>query len=310
LVAVLDESEDQATIPFAPGEAPAPKPAVRPPRRRKRQRNNASGWEGVFSGLGFVLASLGVTAVFFLVGICGTMATFEAARRDFSDGTAQPGPGTAIAAGGLTLLIVLGWVAGISIYGLMITGHLFCLTAPAKNGARALAYLTLLLALADVFLSLGGQFLGLSLAAVPPTAGMTVFLIVCELVALAPWVCTVAHLLVFLLFLRAVALGVEAYSLAETLVGVMIVFAVGSVVYLGSSAVAVVVGSELILLQAVRGELDLTSASDVGLVIGLIGGVGFLIWLAAMIWYINTLFHVRHAVGLYIAGSSWTPSAP
>jgi hypothetical protein len=253
---------------------------------------------------------LGVTAIVLLVGICGMMVTFEAARSDFSGPNPQPGPGTAIAAGGLTLLMVLSWVGPLSIYALMITGHVFCLTAPAKYGARLLAYLTLILALADLFLSMGGGVLGLSLAAVPPTTGLTTFLILAELVALVPWICTVAHLLVFLLFLRAVALGVEAYSLAETLVGVMIVFGLGSGVYLGASAVAVVTGSELILLLAVRGELDLTSASDVGIVLGVIAGLGFLVWLAAMVWYINTLFSVRNAVGLYIEGKTWTPTAP
>ena len=84
----------------------------------------------------------------------------------------------------------------------------------------------------------------------------------------------------------------------------------GNATVLWQTAVAVVTATEIILLQAVRGELDLTSASDVGLVLGIVGGLGFLAWLAAMIWYINTLFQVRNAVGLYIAGRTWTPSAP
>jgi hypothetical protein len=238
------------------------------------------------------------------------MATFGAAQSDLSGGNPQPGPGIAIAAGGLTLLMVLGWVAPLCIYGLMITGHVFCLSAPAKNGARMLAYFTLILALADMLMAKAGSFLGLVLVAVPPSAGITTLFIVSQLVAMTPWVCTVAHLMVFLLFLRAVALGVEAYSLAETVVGVMIVFGLASVVYLGSSAVAVVTGSELILLSAMYGQLDLTTISDVGLVLGVISGLGFLAWVAAMIWYINTLFQVRHAVGLFIGGSSWTPPAP
>jgi hypothetical protein len=308
-VAVLaeDEQGDQATIPFAPGEVSPPKPVAPPPRRRKRPRSTPSGWDGVFSGLGFVLASLGVLTVFFLLGTCGTMVT---AKSDYSADNPQPGSGTAAAAGGVTPLLVLGWAAGVCIYGLMITGHAFCLSAPTKHGARALAYVTLLLALADVLMWLGGQFLGLSLAAVPPGAGPTVFFFLSQMAALGPWVCSLAHLLVFLFFLRAVALGVEAYSLAETVVGVMIVFGVGSVVFLGADVVAVMIGSELVLVQAAQGQLDLTTASDVGVVLGVVGALGLLVWLAAMIWYVNTLFQIRYAVGLQIKGSTWTPSAP
>src|SRR5262249_32742186 len=183
--------------------------------------------------------------VFFLLGTCGTMVTFEAAKSELGGDNPQPGAGTAVAAGGLTLLMVLGWAANLSIYGLMITGHAFCLSAPPKHGARALAYLTLLLAVADLLMSWGGPFLGLSLVAVPPASGPTTFLILSQLVALGPWICSLAHLLVFLFFLRAVCLGVEAYSLAETVVGVMIVFGVGSLVFLGFSVMAVRVGGGL-----------------------------------------------------------------
>jgi hypothetical protein len=311
-VAVIDESEpvNEPTIPFAPGELGPPKPVVRPPRRRKREHRSPSGWEGVFSGLGFVLASLGVTVVLFLVGTCGTMVTSGAAASQVSGDNPQPGAGTAVAGGGLILLTVIGWLGLAGIHALVITGHVFCLSAPPKYGARALAYVTLLLAILNVLVSLGGQFAGLSVTAVPPAAGPTASFMVAQVLALGPWVCTLAYLLVFLLFLRAVALGVEAYSLAETVVGVMIIFGLGSLVYLGTMAVAIVTGSELVLVLAIQGGLDLDTVSTLGLLLGIVGALGFLVWLGAMLWYINTLFQVRHAVGLHITGSSWTPAAP
>jgi hypothetical protein len=292
------------------------------PRRRRRRRRPAGGtaaeWMKVRFGLTFILASVGVSLLGFLVCGVGVLATGSGAFGMFSS-VAQNRPvgeEHAMAVGGGLLLMGGACAIFLVSWGLSLTGQVFCLFAPPAHGARVLAIISLSLTGLVVALALFGGLLGSlgprtvqyqlssssNMSAPPPpvvtpAAGAGSDLSgVRGLIQFAQWI-------VFLFFLRAVAQGVRRPELARGVVALVISIGVGVaasfVLFCGGVALA-----GTLLLTALRNQDPSAvwqQAGGTAVVALIVGGLIVMVWLGLWIWYVILMFQVREGIGRYLA---------
>ncbi len=255
-----------------------------PRRRRKRLRFQAGEWRGVHLGLTLLLATTVVAVVgvllFFCLGIALVGILSGHARPDASPA------GTLSAVGALALMTIIAGLVIVLDWVVALVGLGFCVTAPARNGAKALAIGTLAVVGLGLLLSIGSTVAGrmhpqtappLSPLDHPTASGRLLLDAVRGLLA-------VAGSVTFLLFLRAVAVCLREDGIVSSIH--LLLGIIGAEVALG------------VLTQILVGTMGGSAPGSLpGGAILIVACVALLLGLIIAVWYLVLLLQVRAAVG-------------
>jgi hypothetical protein len=193
---------------------------------------------------------------------------------------------------------------------LQITGYGFCMAAPPKHGARALAITTFGLAIGSLMLTVAAVGINLALGGALGAgmgnpmalgAGQTLGSIVNLIANLMSF----AGLIVFLFFLRSVAISLRNQGLTQTVQYLLILGAVmfvGGIAMLGLS-MFVVAGAAAVAPGQPRAAGDAFAGMGALMLVCMCAeGILALVW---FFWYVGTLVQVRGALTDYISRRAW-----
>jgi predicted Zn finger-like uncharacterized protein len=280
-------------------------------RPHRRRGGRPGEWARVRTGLTLVLASLGLGALCSL--FCGgSLLAFGGGAIGVAgalSGNKDAGDRAMAAFGTGMVLLAFGACTGLISHGLSIAGHVFCIFAPPRHGAKILAVVALVLACLGLLLTCGSGYVNTPSpnsdqyqSASPPTPAPVGPHGVLPLFGVQ-YVCDFAEKVVFLFFLRAVALGVKRDGLASGVVIQLIATGLGTVL-----STALICGGVLLsggFLYTVLSSKDPKAAlgnagAGYAVAAAVLAGLFVLTWVVLWVWYVVTLFRARSALTAHL----------
>jgi predicted Zn finger-like uncharacterized protein len=282
-----------------------------PPPRRRRRGGRRGEWARVRTGLTLIVASLGLGALC-LVFCGGALLAFGGGAVGVAgalSGNQDAGDKAMAAFGTGMVLLIFGSCTGLISHGLSIAGHVFCIFAPPRHGAKILAVVALVLACLGLLLTCGSGYVNTpnpnseqAQSSSPPTPVPFGPHGIFPLFGLQ-YVCDFAEKVVFLFFLRAVALGVKRDGLASGVVIQLIATGLGTLL-----STVLICGGALLsgeFLYTVLSSQDPKAAlGNVGagyaVAAAVLAGLFVLTWLVLWVWFVITLFRARAALTAHL----------
>jgi hypothetical protein len=271
---------------------------------RKQVHGTVADWKRVRTGITLLIYSIFIWLGDIVLAICGGCLVGFLAASAMQQGM-QPGGrpdafANAAVGGGMMILVVYGIVGVIALagLGLNVTGNVFCLFAPPKNGAKMLA----IVALALFGLALLGSLVNLFLPAATAMGGGSPMAFMSGPVGLGTSFASVASWVVFLFFLRSLSLAMNDRGLAQSVVYLVVMAGITIVLHVIFVLVTILAAASLVASAAGGGNIRQMegSAAGAGMLVLVFGVVVGCLYLACFIWYIITLFQVRGAITRHV----------
>lgn len=281
-------------------------------RRRRKPPGTRNEWAKVRTGVTLVLSGVFTLLATALLSCCAFGVVVGVLAGSVSQAARNRGNVGGALGTSLGLFIAVCVLAGLGVlimFGLTGVGNIFCIAAPRKKGAKALAITSSALVGATVLLlviSITVVVLSGALAASNRSvqglqgllAGSLVGLILYFLSVLA-WF---SQIITYQFFLRSVSVILQRTGLTSAITWMIGVGGAAILVYILGMAVQLVsgIGAARATAFSRGGSSANDLASTGGALGGLLGGAltcfGAILYLTWFVWYIVTLFMVRGAI--------------